>query len=692
MSQESSKEHSTKIKAAPRAIALLGPHGGGKTTLLESIAVITGAVQRKGSVAAGTSLGDSGAESRARAMSVEMNVLTTQYLGEEFTFLDCPGSIEFLSDTLNVLPGIDAAIVVCEPDAAKATMLQPVLKRLADAHVPHLLFVNKFDKARGPLRTLLAALQEASDTPLLLRQIPIWEQGIATGFVDLALERAYHYRPHGASEITDIADYAREKEARFQMLEKLADYDEHLMEELLGDVEPPREEVFGELKRELKEGLMVPVLIGSAEGDNGVRRLLKALRHDVPDVSAVTARANLPAGDDTEVQILKTFHGGHGGKLSLARVLRGHLKDGAVLHGEGGREARIGGIFALVGDKPVKRNAAQAGDMVALARLESFATGETLSTAKSGGSRMPVERLTPVYRLAVAAQDRKDEVKLSSAVAKLIEEDPSLLFEQNPETHDLILAGQGEVHLKVAVEKLQSRYGLALATRTARVPYRESIRKPTSVRGRHKRQTGGHGQFGDVVLEIGPAGRGGGFAFHDRIKGGVVPKQWIGSVEKGVLEYMKTGPLGFPVVDVSVALVDGSYHTVDSSDAAFQTAGRLAMSEGMPGCSPVLLEPIMRVRVHVPSDATAKVNGLVSGRRGTPMGYDARPGWRGWDTVRCEMPQSEISDLIVDLRSLTQGVGTYEMEFDRLAELSGKLADTIVAERKAGEERRGAAA
>ena len=683
MSQESSKERSTKIKATPRAIALLGPHGGGKTTLLESIAMITGAIARKGAVANGSSLGDFSAESRDRVMSVEMNVLTTQYLDEEFTFLDCPGSIEFLSDTLNALPGIDGAIVVCEPDAAKVMMLQPYLKRLADAKIPHLVFVNKFDKARGSLRSLLASLQEASEKPLLLRQIPIWEQGVATGFVDLALERAFIYRPHSASEVVDIADYAREKEARFQMLEKLADYDEHLMEELLGDIEPPREEVFGDLRRELGEGLVVPVLIGSAEGDNGVRRLLKALRHDVPEVQAAAARAHLASGGEAVVQILKTFHGGHGGKLSLARVLRGALKDGAVLHGEGGREARIGGIFALAGDKQIKRNVAQAGDTVALARLESFGTGETLSIAKSGGGRMKLEKLTPVYRLAIAAQDRKDEVKLSSAIGKLVEEDPSLIFEQNPETHDLILAGQGEVHLRAAVDKLHNRYGLALATRAPRVPYRESIRKPASVRCRHKRQTGGHGQFGDVVLEIAPAGRGGGFTFHDRIKGGVVPKQWIGSVEKGVLEYMKTGPLGFPVVDVSVALVDGSYHTVDSSDAAFQTAGRLAMSECMPDCAPVLLEPIMRVQVHVPSDASAKVNSLVSGRRGTPMGYDSRPGWRGWDTVRCEMPLAEVSDLIVDLRSLTQGTGTYEMEFDRLAELSGKLADTIVAERKA---------
>jgi elongation factor G len=232
---------------------------------------------------------------------------------------------------------------------------------------------------------MLLALQEVSDKPLLLRQIPIWEQGMATGFVDLALERAFSYRPHAASEVVDIADYAREKEARFQMLEKLADNDEHLMEELLGDIEPSREEVFGDLRRELAESLVVPVLIGSAEGDNGVRRLLKALRHDVPDVGAAAARAGLTPNGEAVVQILKTIHGGHGGKLSLVRVLRGQLKDGAVLHDANGRDARIGGIFALAGDKQIKRSLAQAGDTVALARLEPFATGEMLSTAKTGG-------------------------------------------------------------------------------------------------------------------------------------------------------------------------------------------------------------------------------------------------------------------------------------------------------------------
>ena len=670
-----------KIRSGPRAIALVGPYGSGKTSLLESIAAITGAIQRKGTVPAGNTLGDASPEARARQISVEVNVLCTTWLDEEFTFLDCPGSIEFLGETLNILPGIDAAVVVCEPEPAKAVLLQPYLKRLSDAGVPHMIFFNKFDKARDSLLALLAVLKDVSERPALLRQLPVWEQGVATGFVDLALERAFAYRPHAASEVVDIADVRREKEARFEMLEKLADHDEHLMEELLTEVEPSREEIFGDIRRELAEGQVMPVLIGSAEGDNGVRRLLKALRHDAPDVTSLAARAGVEG--ETTVQVLKTMHGGHGGKLSLVRVLCGHLKDGAVLHGDGGRESRIGGIFALCGDHQVKRHAAEAGDTVALARLEAFGTGEILSTAKDGGRRAEIETLTPVFRLAVAVKDRKDEVKLTAAIAKLCEEDPSLRFEQNGEMQEMILAGQGEIHLKVAMARLASRYGLHLEAHPPRVPYRETIRKSTTARGRHKRQTGGHGQFGDVVLEIRPLPRSAGFVFEDRIKGGVVPKQWIGSVEHGVRDYMKEGPLGFPVVDVAVALVDGSYHTVDSSDAAFQVAGRLGMSEGMPNCSPVLLEPIMRVKVHVPSDATSKVNALISGRRGALLGFDGRPGWHGWDTVQAELPLAEVSDLIVDLRSLTQGAGTYEMEFDRLSELNGKLADQVVATRSA---------
>jgi elongation factor G len=670
--------------SGPRAVALVGPFGSGKTTLLESILLATGAVQRKGSVPQKNTVGDSSPEARARQMSVDVNCATTKYLDETFTFLDCPGSIEFLQDTLNVLPGVDAAVVVCEPDPAKAQMLKPFLKRLSDRSIPHFLFVNKVDKAGGSLRDLLSALQEASDKPLLMRQLPIWENGIATGFVDLALERAYVYREHEDSKVVDLTGDVQEeeKQARFSMLEKLADYDEHLMEELLSDIEPPRDEVFDGLTKELAEGLVVPVLIGSAEKDNGVHRLLKALRHEVPEVGAAVARLGITSSSDGIVQILKTYNGAHG-KLSLARVLAGSVKDGAVLHAADGRDARIGGIFSLKGEAQSKLGDARAGDTVALARLEGLGTGETLSTAKAGIPKVAIEALEPVYVLAIETTDRKDEVKLTAAVHKLQEEDPSLHFRQNAELQEMSLAGQGEIHLKVAAEKLASKFGLKISTHQPKIPYKETIRKPGRQHGRHKRQSGGHGQFGDVHIEIKPLPRGTGFVFEDQIKGGVVPRQFIPSVEKGVIDYLKHGPLGFPVVDVAVALVDGTYHAVDSSDAAFQTAARIAMQEGMPNCSPVLLEPIMRVKVHVPSDATSKANQVVSGRRGQLMGYDARPGWKGWDTVEAQIPLAELHNIIIDLRSLTQGVGTFEMAFDHLAELTGKVAEQVVAQHKA---------
>ena len=673
----------TKDGRGPRTVALVGPYGSGKTTLLESVLSITGAVQRKGAVAQKNTVGDASPEARARQMSVEVNCATTRYLDQSLTFLDCPGSIEFLQDALNVLSGVDAAIVVCEPEPAKLQMLQPYLKRLSDLKIPHFLFVNKIDKASGSLRALLTMLQDASGSPLLLRQIPIWENNVVTGFVDLALERAYIYRSHAESEVVDIADKDREKEARFAMLEKLADYDEHLMEELLSDVEPPKEEIFTDLAKELAQGLVVPVLIGSAEGDNGIRRLLKALRHEVPDVSEAAKRLGLEPAGDAVVQILKTYHSSHGGKLSLARVLSGTLKDGALLRRRDGSEARVGGIFALKGEAQTKLAEATAGETVALGRLEGAATGEVLGVGKTRLPKVEIEQLIPVYRLAIEAADRKDEVKLTAAIAKLREEVPSLIFDQNAELQEMALVGQGEIHLKVAVEKLSSKYGLKLNVHPPRMPYKETIRKGVLQHGRHKRQSGGHGQFGDVHLDIRPLPRGSGFVFEDKIKGGVVPRNFIPSVEKGIVDYLKTGPLGYPVVDIAVALTDGSYHSVDSSDAAFQTAARIAMTEGMPNCSPVLLESIMHVRIHVPSDATAKVNAVVSGRRGQLMGFDARDGWKGWDTVEAQMPLSELGDLIIDLRSLTQGVGTYEMAFDHLAELTGKLADQVTAARKA---------
>lgn len=668
----------------PRTIAFVGPQGAGKTALLESIMFVTGAVSRKGSAAGQNTVGDASPEARDAVMSVELNTATTRFMDESFTLLDCPGSVEFQGDTINALRGADAAVVVCEPDPAKAPMLQPIFKRLTQLGVPHMLFINKIDKAQGRVRDLLASFQTASEKPLVLRQVPMWKDGIVTGYIELALERAHIYRENGPSEVVpipkDMTD--REHEARFQMLEKLADYDDQLMEELLSDIEPPKDQIFADLRRELAEGLIVPVLIGSAAKDHGVRRLLKTFRHDVPGVEALAHRLGLNGGSDAVLQVLKTYQL-QSGKVSLARVLKGEIKDGITLHRPDGQEERVAGIFAMLGDKTTKLNSAQAGDTVALGRLEHIVTGDTLGTQKGQPALPRTPAMPAVYRLAIKTADRKDDVKVSAAMAKLHEEDPSIAFEANPETHDMLLTGQGEMHLRASLAKLARKYQLQLETRSPQVGYKETIRKSTSQRGRHKKQSGGHGQFGDVVLVISPKGRGEGFEFEDRIVGGAVPRNFIPSVEKGILEYLKRGPLGFPVVDVHVALVDGSFHSVDSSDAAFQMAARIGMGEGMPNCSPVLLEPIMAVSIDTPNDSTARINQIITGKRGQILGYDGRDGWPGWDVVEAHIPESELQTFIVELRSATQGAASFRAVFDHFTELTGRLADHVVASRHA---------
>jgi elongation factor G len=562
--------------------------------------------------------------------------------------------------------------------------LQLILKQLEDRAIPHFLFLNKIDTFNTRVREILPILQPASAKPLVLRQIPIWEHGIATGFVDLALERAFVYREHAPSQVIEMPQgiLEREQQARFHMLEQLADYDDELMEQLLSDMQPPRDKVFDDLAQDLRAGQICPVLLGSAEHGNGIIRLLKALRHEAPFVTETARRLKLENANSA-AHIVKTIYTPHGGKLSIARVLTGEFADGASVVGVDGEE-RIAGIFSIFGQEAKKRGTAKAGDTVAFGRLEHIATGETITAEKGGITQ--VNRLVvpqPVYGIGLVLPDRKDEVKLSAALAKLTEEDPSLSTEHNQDTHQLLLLGQGEMHLRVALKRLMRKYGVTVERRRRLVPYKETIRKGTKVRGRHKKQTGGHGQFGDVVLEIRPLPRGSGFQFSETITGGVVPRQFIPSVEIGVKDYLQQGPLGFPVVDVAVTLTDGSYHTVDSSDMAFRQAGRIAMVEGMPECSPVLLEPVMAVEIAVPSEATAKINGIISQRRGQILGFDAREGWPGWDVVQAQIPAAEMDDLIVELRSATAGVGTFTARFDHLTELTGRLADQVLASHKA---------
>jgi len=672
----------------PRCIALVGPFQSGKTTLLEAILARTGAIQRQGGVDAGTTVGDASPEARHHRMSIELSVASTTFMGDSYTFVDCPGSVEFLHDMRAALPAVDAAVVVCEADERKVPQLQLVLRELEDLGIPRFLFLNKIDKADTRVRETLQVLQPASRIPLVLRQIPIWKNEIVTGFVDLALERAYVYQEHSPSQIIPLEgeQLDREKEARFTMLEKLADHDDELMEQLLEDIPPPRDKVFDDLSKELRDGAICPVLIGVATRTNGVLRLMKALRHESPGVSETSARLDIKPDGDGIGYVLKTFHTTHGGKMSVTRVLSGTIGEGAMLTGPSETADRASGVFKLTGQASEKRGPAGVGETVALGKLDHAKTGDTLTTGKQALPPVAtINPLPPVLAIAITARERKDDVKLGQALQKLVEEDPSLTVVHNPEAHEVVVWGQGEMHLRVATERLASRFGVAINTRRPTVGYRETIRRGIVQRGRHKKQSGGHGQFGDVVLDIKPLARGAGFSFDEKITGGVVPRNYIPSVEEGVIDALKAGPLGFAVVDITVMLIDGSYHTVDSSDMAFRTAGRIAISEALPQCQPVLLEPIHSVEIVCPNEATAKINAILSGRRGQILGFDTREGWAGWDVVRALMPEAEIGDLIVEIRSATAGVGSFTFRFDHMAELSGKQADQIVAARRAAE-------
>ena len=665
-----------------RAVALAGPTGVGKTSLFEAMIALASGRPLK---AAGGAVGDSSPEAKARGHSVELNVAGFDFMDDRYAVIDCPGAVDFAAEGDLALPVVDLAIVVAAPDPAKAILLQPTLKELERLGVPRLIFVNRMDQANIAVRDLLAAIAGVSGAPVVARQLPIWSGEHVTGYMDLALERAFAYRDGEPSErISPSEDVLEEeKDARFHMLEQLADFDDVLLEQLVSDETPETSLIYSDLVREMNEGLITPLLFGDTAKGFGVRRLLKALRHDVAPPDAVAQRAGVRGAG---AYVFKTSYAGQAGKLAYARVLGGPLGDGAEVTSPSGERSRVGGLFAVQGAATRRISEAQAGDIVAIGKLEHAKAGQFLSlTGAAQPAAWEVAPRSPVYGLAIAARTRNDDVRLASALQRLVEEDTALTMTQESDTHQTVLSGQSEAHLRLALERLKRRFGVDAATAATATPYQETITGKVMQHARHKKQTGGHGQFGDVTVEILPQSRGSGFGFSQRITGGVVPRQWIPAVELGVRDAMNRGPLGFPVVDVAVALVDGSYHSVDSSEMAFRQAGRLAMDEGLRKCNPILLEPIERLAIHMPTAFTSSVTSVLSSKRGQVLGFGPREGWQGWDTLEVYLPRSERYDLIGEIRSLSQGLGSFEFRFDHMAEVTGRHADEIV---KAREEAR----
>jgi elongation factor G len=643
---------------SPRSVALVGPYSSGKSTLFEALMEAAGAPVKRP------------ADPRNRPATTEVRIGHCSYLGDAWSVLDCPGSIEFAYETSCALAMVDLAVVVCEPAPARALTVAPLLKLLADQGVPHMLFVNKIDTLEGSVSDTLAALQGFARSPLVLRQVPIMDGESVSGYVDVVSERAYRYRKGQPSELMQVPSEMRddEQDALNKLVEILADRDDVLLEKVLEDVKPTTAEIYHDLRKDLAAGAVIEVLLGSAENAGGVRRLWKALRHDTPMPQETAARKGEETDGPPLAQVFKTVHAGHTGKLSYARIWRGTIKDGVTLGG-----TRLGGIYRMPGGELSKVGEAVEGEVVALGRLDGVPTGATVSPGAVPEQLPFPAPPPPVYSLAIMTSDHKDDVKLNGALQKQREADPTLSVEHEQDTSETVLHGQGEMHLITTVDRLAKDYALKVTTHRPQVAYKETIRRAVHEHGRLKKQSGGHGQFADVKIDIAPRERGAGFEFIDKIVGGAVPRNFIPAVAEAAEDSAKKGPFGFPVVDISVTLVDGGFHSVDSSDMAFKTATSLAMKEGMAKADPILLEPVNRVTISVPNEFTPRAQRLLTGRRGQILGFAEKEGWTGWDDVEALVPEAELHDLIIDLRSQTLGLGTYRKRFDHLAESRAEI-------------------
>lgn len=662
-----------------RNIAFVGPHHAGKTTLVEAILAHTGAIGRRGSVADGTTVTDHEPEDVSHVQSTTVGFAHASANGVDITIVDCPGFVDFFGETKAALCGVDAAVIVVEADPARIVQTQAVVDYLEAVRMPHLFVVNKMDRPGADFDATLAALQNAYGRHVVAEQLPIGTAEQFRGYIDLAEMRGRRFE--GDREVDDEVPAElldRAQKARAELLEAMADFDDHLMEELLDGVEPPLEEVERDLCSECAHDQIVPVLVASGVSGAGVGALVRAMEKWFPspaDAPKTDAEGRPIAADPNApviAQIVKTTIHPQSGKLSIARILTGTVKSDATLSDvtRDGEKVRLGGLYRLQGKKQEAIPEAGPGSLAAFARLEAVSTGDTLTSNghKVLLPRVPVDE--PVFAVAIKPKERIDEAKISQMLARIVDEDPALRLQRAEITHELLLLGSGEQHLSIAVERLSRKYKVEVETAPPTIPYLETITASTEIHSRYKHQTGGHGQFGDVWLRFEPRERGAGVTFQDKIVGGVVPRQFIPAVEKGVREALAHGPGGFPVTDLHVTLFDGQYHDVDSSEQSFRTAAGMGVRDALPKCHAVVLEPIVAVQVEVPSSYTSTVIQQLTGKRGQILGMN--PAERsGFDLVEAFVPQVELSRYITELRTATQGLGTYSWRHDRYDPVPG---------------------
>ncbi|MFN2449313.1 MAG: elongation factor G [Candidatus Baltobacteraceae bacterium] len=669
-----------------RNIGIAGSHHAGKTTLVEAILNHCGALTRKGAVTDGTATTDYEPECIAHAQSTTVGFAHCECAGGahapiDITLIDCPGFIDFFEETKLALAGCDAAVVVVDGDPARVQQTRTLLEFIESRKMPHLFVINKMDRPGSDFGATLAALQESFGRHVVAEQWPIGSAESFKGYIDLADRKAYAYEGASVKEVALPPDLAEQVEVSHgQLLEAMADFDDHLMEELLEGAEPAPDEVQNDLCAECSHDQIVPVLAAAALPGYGVPALVHAIEKWFPSPLESTqadaeGRPVEPKADAPVVaQVLKTIVHPQSGKLSVVRVLSGTLKADATLTNisKNSERARSGGLYRLHGKKQEAVQQAGPGTIVAIARLESVATGDVLT---ENGHKVLLPRVAqaePVFGVAIRPKDRMDEAKISQMLARIIDEDPALRLERAPITNELLLLGSGEQHVNIAVERLTRKFKVEVLTAPPAIPYQETVTSGTEVHSRYKHQTGGHGQFADVKLRFAPRERGSGMVFDEQIVGGVVPRQFIPAVEKGVREALMRGTIGgYPVTDIHVTLFDGAYHDVDSSEQSFRTAAGMGVRDALAKCNPVVLEPIVRVWVTVPAAYTSSVIQQLSAKRGQILGMNPaeKPAH---DIIEAHVPQVELARYITELRTATQGLGTYGWRHERFDPVPGK--------------------
>ena len=676
--------------AGIRNVAVVGPHHSGKTTLIEALLSHAGAIVRKGSVTEGTATTDHDPESHEHQMSVTPSFAWLQADGVRVNLIDCPGAIDFFEEVRFALLGADAAVVVVEADPNRIPLVEILVGYLQTLSMPHCFVINRLDRPGADFASTYATLRQRFGSHVVPEHFPIGQGENFSGYVDVAAMQAYAFGEGGKTAPAELPAEVAAKPHE-ELLEALADFDDHLMEEILEGQEPPLDEIERDLVADVSADKIAPVFVAAGMRGWGTAQLLDLILRQFPDATAV-ARKDGPgnaiqpsASGPVIAQVCKTFVHPQSGKLSVVRVLSGTLNADTQLINTSRSEVkeRPGGLYTLQGKNQTSTSGVGPGSLVAISRLEGAQTGDTLC-GPGAKAVLPAPQIPkPTFALAVRPRERADQAKISQLLVRMRDEDPTVMAQRAEFTEELVLRGHGEMHLAVTVERLQRKYNVKLDTKLPQVPYRETITGKVEQQGRYKHQTGGHGMFGDVHLEIEPLPRGEGFKFDEKIVGGVVPKQFFPGVEKGVREALGKGPVaGFPVVDVLVTLFDGSYHSVDSNEASFQMAAGIAIREGLPRCNPALLEPIQRVDITVPPVFTSSVLQQISGHRGQILSYGASDERKGWDTVKALVPQAELPRYLTELRTATQGLGYYAAEHDHFEFAPPKVVQQVVAERK----------